>query len=39
MKLSSCIEVYDVGYKYNKNYPRTQGAYKLAERLRQWEEY
>lgn len=39
MKLSSCIEAYDVGYKYNQNYPRTQGAYKLAERLRQWEEY
>jgi hypothetical protein len=40
MKLSSYIEAYGVGLKYNQNnYSRAQGAYKLAERLRQWEEY
>lgn len=40
MKLSSYIEAYGVRLKYNQNnYSRAQGAYKLAERLRQWEEY
>jgi hypothetical protein len=38
MQFRSCYEAYADGQLFSKKYHRTQGAYKLAERLRQWEE-
>ena len=38
MQFHSCYKAYADGQIFSKKYPRTQGAYKLAERLRQWGE-
>jgi len=37
MQATTCIEAFDEGEKFSQEYPRTQGAYKLSERLRQLE--
>ena len=38
MKATTCIEAFAEGKADSQKYPRTQGAYKLGERLRQLEE-
>lgn len=38
MKYQTCHEAFAAGHAFSQGYPRTQGAYKLAERLRQLEE-
>ena len=38
MRVTTCQQAFAEGQAFSQNYPRTQGAYKLAERLRQWEE-
>jgi len=38
MKYQTCHEAFAAGHAFSQKYPRTQGAYKLAERLRQLEE-
>ena len=38
MKATTCIEAFAEGQVFSVNNPRTQGAYKLAERLWQWKE-
>ncbi len=38
MQFRSCYEAYADGQLFSKKYPRTQGAYKLSERLRQWKD-
>ena len=38
MKASTCHEAFAEGKADSQKYPRTQGAYKLAERLWQWKE-
>lgn len=38
MKYQTCHEAFAAGHTFSQKYPRTQAAYKLAERLRQWEE-
>jgi hypothetical protein len=36
MKAKTCHEAFDEGKADSQKYPRTQGAYKLIERLEQW---
>jgi len=38
MKVTTCIEAFAEGRAFSEKYPRTQGAYKLSERLDQWKE-
>jgi hypothetical protein len=38
MKAKTCLEAFAEGKVDSQKYPRTQGAYKLAERLKQWKE-
>ena len=38
MQATTCMEAFDEGEKFSHQHTRTQGAYKLAERLRQWEQ-
>jgi len=38
MQATTCMEAFDEGEKFSQQHSRTQGAYKLAERLRQWEQ-
>jgi hypothetical protein len=38
MKATTCIEAFAEGKADSQKYPRTQGAYKLGERLWQWKE-
>lgn len=38
MKATTCLEAFAEGRAFSEKYPRTQGAYKLSERLDQWKE-
>ncbi len=38
MKATTCLEAFAEGWAFSEKYPRTQGAYKLAERVDQWKE-
>ena len=38
MKATTCPKAFAEGQTSSQKHPRTQGAYKLAERLRQWKE-
>jgi hypothetical protein len=38
MQAKTCMEAFDEGEKFSHQHTRTQGGYKLAERLRQWEQ-
>jgi hypothetical protein len=38
MEAKTCLEAFAKGKADSQKYPRTQGAYKLAERLEQWKE-
>ncbi len=38
MKATTCLEAFAEGREFSEKYPRTQGAYKLSERLDQWKE-
>ena len=38
MNTKTCTEAFELGEAHSLKNERTQGAYKLAERLRQWEE-
>jgi len=38
MQAKTCMEAFAKGGKFSNQHTRTQGAYKLAERLRQWEQ-
>lgn len=38
MQITTCQQAFAEGQVFSQKYPRTQGSYKLAERLRQWGE-
>jgi hypothetical protein len=38
MDSTNCLDAFSEGERIAQQYPRTQGAYKLRERLAQWEE-
>ena len=38
MQAKTCMEAFDEGEKFSHQHTRSQGAYKLAERLRQLEQ-